>query len=220
MEEIVGGMVTALKTQSKSRSRVNVYLDGVFEFGLAKGVSSGLRIGQELSDEEIENLRRKDKEGGTFQRALRLISRRPRSEYELRANFNRHKVPDEVQEEVLSRLRDAEWVDDGQFAAFWVENRQQFRPRAARALRAELKLKGVSAETIDTALEGFDEEEAAYLAAQKGSRRWRTSTRKIFRQRLGAYLARRGFNYSTISSVLPRVWRETTGVENESEVVT
>jgi regulatory protein len=214
----VGGVVTALNTQSKSRTRVNVYLDGAFEFGLAKKLAYGLRIGQELSDEEIETLRRRDQEDGAFQRAMRLISRRPRSEYELRTNFNRHKVPDEVQDEVLFRLREADLVDDGKFAAFWVENRQHFRPRAARALRRELKLKGVLSETIDTVLEDFDEEEAAYLAAMKGSRRWRTSTWKIFRQRLGAYLARRGFNYSTISSVLPRVWRETTGVENESEV--
>lgn len=214
----MGGVITALKTQSKRRSRVNIYTDGAFEFGLAKKLAIGLQIGQELTDEEIENLKRKDQEEAAFHRAVRLISRRPRSEQELKANFNRHKVPGEIQETVLSRLREVELVDDGQFAAFWVENRRQFRPRAARALRAELKLKGVLSEVIDTVLVDFDEEEAAYQAAQKGSRRWRASTWEVFRQRLGAYLARRGFNYSTISSVLPRVWREITGVENESEV--
>jgi regulatory protein len=197
---------------------VNVYTDGAFEFGLARKLATGLQIGQELSDEEIENLKWKDKEDEAFLRAVRLISRRPRSEQELKTNFNRHKVPVEVQEAVLFRLREAELVDDGQFAAFWVENRRQFRPRAARALRAELKLKGVRSEVIDTVLEDFDEDEAAYRAAQKGSRRWRTSTWEVFRQRLGAYLERRGFYYSTISSVLPRVWREISDVENESEV--
>jgi hypothetical protein len=35
--------------------------------------------------------------------------------------------------------------------------------------------------------------------------------------RLGAYLNRRGFGYSIISSVVSRVWRETADCEAESE---
>jgi regulatory protein len=215
----VADVITALKLQSKNRNRVGIYLDGEYCFSLNKILAAGLRVGQRLSDDQIEGLKRQDLEEQTYQRAIRLLGRRSRSEYELRSNFIRHKVPDEVQEAVINRLEEVGLVDDRAFTDAWIENRRLFRPRGVRALRAELRQKGVSSEIIEVALQDFDDEQAAYQAAVKGARRLKGISWDIFRQRLGAYLARRGFDYSTISSVVSRVWRETTGVGDESEVV-
>lgn len=211
--------ITAIKLQSKNRNQVNIFLDGVYNFGLTKILSAGLKIGQELSSGDIAMLRRKDSEERAYKRAIRLIERRLRSEQELHLSFEGHKVPSEVQDAVLARLREMGLVDDKAFADGWVENRQQFRPRGKLALKTELRQKGVAKEVIEAALQGYDEENAAYDAAVKGSRRWRGSSLEIFRQRLGAYLARRGFDYSIITPVVIRVWDEIAGAEDESEVL-
>jgi regulatory protein len=211
-------VITALKQQSKNRNRVNVYLDGVYQFSIARVLAESLQIGEAYSDEQITELKQRDLEEVSYRHALRLISRRPRSEFELRRNFVRREVPVEIQDKILLRMREADLVDDLAFARAWVENRLAFRPRSARTLKDELRKKGVPREAIETALEDYDDERAAYQAAQKAARRWRASDWEEFRQRVGAYLARRGFVYSLISPVVARVWRETTGCEEESEV--
>jgi regulatory protein len=214
----MAGVITALKQQSRDHNRVNVFLDGAYQFSIAKSLAECLQIGEVCSDEQIKELKQRDLEEVNYRRAIRLISRRPRSEFELRRNFEQRRMPLEVQDKILLRLREADLVDDWAFARTWVENRLAFRPRSSRALKDELGEKGVPREAIEAALEDYDEEQAAYQAAQKAARRWRASNWEEFRQRVGAYLVRRGFVYSLISPVVARVWRETIGCEEESEV--
>jgi regulatory protein len=117
-------------------------------------------------------------------------------------------VAPEVQQAALEHLRRTRLVDDEAFAAAWVENREAFRPRSARALRAELRRKGVGEQEIASAVEGVDESEAAYRAAQRFARRAEGLTQEEFARRVGAQLGRRGFDWETIHAAVRRVWEE------------
>jgi regulatory protein len=216
--EGVQGVVSALRAQTRNRGRVNVYLDGHYAFALTHDLAAELQVGQELSATEVEALRRRDAEAKVYRSAVRMIGRRPRSERELRRAWDRRGVSPEIQDRILERLRKAGLVDDAAFARAWVENRSQFRPRSARALRYELRTKGVAPEFVDQALEGFDEQAAAYAVARRAARRAEDSSYHSFRRRVGGALKRRGFDYSTIRLVVQRVWTETTGNGEESEV--
>ncbi|HYO89510.1 MAG TPA: regulatory protein RecX, partial [Candidatus Limnocylindrales bacterium] len=100
----------------------------------------------------------------------------------------------------IERLRALGYLDDHAFAEFWVSNRRQFKPLSARALRYELRQKGIAAGIIDEVLQEQDEDEDAYHAAQAQLRRARSTDRAELRQKLMMFLARRGF--------APRVSRE------------
>ena len=78
------GTITALIAQKRNKDRVNVYLDGEFAFGLAAIEAIRLRQGQVLSDEEIEHLKALDEIERAHERALNLLSYRPRSAQEIR----------------------------------------------------------------------------------------------------------------------------------------
>jgi regulatory protein len=200
-------------------SRVRVYLDGEYVLSLARVLAAELSVGQSLSEQEVERLRERDAQEDAYQRALRLIGRRPRSEQELRDYYGRQRTPESVQEAALRRLRDAGLIDDAGFARFWVENRQAFRPKSAAALRAELRRKGVEADEVRTALEGVDEQAAAEQAARKGARRLEGAPREEFRRRLTGYLARRGFDTMIIRPLVERLWTESAEPDAESEDV-
>lgn len=202
------GKVTALKMEPKRRRRVQVYLDGELALTVAQSVADGLAVGDRLDAQACEQLAQREAEAGAMAQALRLISRRPRSERELRQAWDRRRVASSAQESALRRLQRLGQVDDGAFAAAWVENRGAFRPRSARALRSELRLKGVDEATIAQAIEGLDEADAAYRAAGRLARRAAGLPEQEFQRRLGDQLARRGFDWETIRAAVRRVWIE------------
>jgi regulatory protein len=198
----MAGTITALRFQKRNKYRVNVYIDGQFAFGLAAIEAARLRVGQTLSDDDVARLRMRDEVERAYERALNFLSYRPRSEAEVRRNLRKKNVEEEVVEEVTGRLTRAGLLNDQEFARYWVENRLQFNPRGARALRHELREKGVPASVITDALMDFDEEAAARKVAQAGARRLAHLEPRDFRRRLGGYLARRGFSYMVIGPLV------------------
>lgn len=200
--------VTALKAQKRNSNRINVYLDDEFAFGLSRFAAAWLQIGQKLSAEKIQELQDIDAQEVANQRALNFISYRVRSEAEVRKNLEKHDTPAEIIAEVLARLRKNGLVDDAQFALTWVENRSTFRPRGRRALAMELRQKGISDETIDEVLQDLDEDNLAYQAALKQSRKYGGLEWMAFRKKMSAFLARRGFNYGVAKPVIEQVWSE------------
>jgi regulatory protein len=139
---------------------------------------------------------------------LHFLSYRVRSSQEVRRKLREKKFSDTAIEAVMERLERVGLLDDETFARFWVENRETFKPRGARALRYELRQKGVSDDDIEAVLADLDEEDSAYRAAQQRIRRYQQVDEATFRKRMGAYLSRRGFNYAIIRDVLDRIWDE------------
>jgi regulatory protein len=206
----MSGQITALKVQARNPNRVNVFLDGEFAFGLERITAAWLHIGQVLSDEKITELKNRDEQEVVYQKALRLLEHRPRSEEEIHRKLVGKGISEEAIQHVIERLRRSNLVNDEQFAQAWVENRSTFRPRSRKALQFEMRQKGLSTPAIEQALATLeiDEEELAYQAALKQSRKLHHLEKFDFRHKLSAFLARRGFGYETIAPVVERIWNE------------
>jgi regulatory protein len=207
-DSIDGGKVTALKVQKHHPNRINVYLDNEFSFGLSRITAAWLKVGQELSPTKIAKLQAQDEREVAYVQALRFLDYRPRSRAEVRKNLEKHAIPPEVITDVFKRLERSGLVNDERFAQDWVTNRSEFRPRSRRALAYELRQRGLADTAIKKALEGINEETLAYQAAIKQARRYENLPARDFRNKLGSYLARRGFSYEIIKDVVARVWDE------------
>jgi len=209
--------ITALRLQKKNRRRVSVYLDGEYAFGLQSAIAAPLRVGQILSPDEIGQLRKRDSAEVAYHQVLNFLSYRSRSCAEIEGYLKRRKVAPEIIPLVVDRLTEAGLLDDKDFARYWVENREAFRPRGKRLLRSELRGKGVANAIIDQAIEGIDESEGAYRVARARARRLSQLDYQTFRRRLSGFLQRRGFDYGTVKETVTRVWQELqTAAENES----
>ncbi len=200
--------ITALTVQKRNPNRVNVYLNGEFAFGLARIVAAWLAVGQELTPEMIARLQAEDAGEAALQRAMRFISYRPRSSAEVIANLRKHETPEPVIELTLARLQANGMVNDQKFARLWVENRSEFHPRGAYALRQELKQKGLGEATIQQSLVDIDENVLALQAATQKVAKWRILDEQEFKKKLYGFLGRRGFSYETISQVVQKLWSE------------
>lgn len=193
MSEDRSHIITGLETQKRNVRRVNVQVDGEYAFSLSLDQAAKLHKGQALSDAEIVQLQGDDDVGRATDRALRYLAVRPRSEHEVRQSLRQKEVPPPVIDQALERLRTLGYVDDHAFAVFWASDRRQFKPLSARALRYELRQKGVSADIIDEVLREQDDSEEAYRAAQSQVRRVKSAGRRDLHQKLMMFLARRGF---------------------------
>ena len=195
-----------------------MYVDGVMRLAVSPQVAAGLSVGQPVDEILLAEIERRESVEAAVRRAGRLLSRRPRSEAELRTTLRRAGTSPEAVEAALDRLKGTGQIDDEVFVAAWLENRAAFRPRSALALRAELQRKGVAREVIDRALATFSEDDAALQAARRAARRWRGEAGMVWRQRLYGYLQRRGFGHETISAAVRRVAAESAAlIESEGE---
>ncbi|MBP9675418.1 MAG: RecX family transcriptional regulator [Anaerolineaceae bacterium] len=212
-------VITAIKVQKRNPQRVSIDLDGEYAFGLARMTAAWLKVGDVLSEERVVVLQREDAVEVAFQRALRLIGHRPRSEQEVsqrlaKLNFS----PDQV-EQVIAKLKASNLIEDEKFARMWVENRLEFHPRSLRLIRYELLHKGIAEEHIEQALqETEDEQDLARRAAVAYARRLENYENQVYRNRLSGYLARRGFSYGTIAPLVNELLAERELTRTETDI--
>lgn len=207
------GLITALELQRRRGGlRVNVFVDGSFSFSLEKELAARLWVGQPIEQLRTADLLREDEQARAMDAALVYFTQRPRSERELRDFLGRRETPPEVTESVVSRLGELDLVDDAAFARYWVENRQQHRPRGGRLLKLELRRKGIADELATEAVQASAEQEepvaAAYRAGQRKAQALSKLEPREFQNRLGQYLQRRGFDYEAVRTAVRQLAAE------------
>ena len=202
--------ITALKTSKRNEKQVNMFLDGKFAIRVDTevAVKKGLKIGQELSDDQIKGLTEDVSVARCLNAAYRFLSYRPRSEAEMKDRLHRRGFVDSQIEIVINKLKEQKLLDDTAFAQFWKENRDAFRPRSQRMTRMELRRKGVADEIIKEVTDDSNDMDSAYQAALKKAQRLSGEDYEVFRRRLGDYLKRRGFGYTVINQTVKRLWQE------------
>jgi regulatory protein len=202
--------ITAIETQVRRKDRRSIFIDGTFMVALKEDqvLEFGLFVGREVSQAEIEQWRAADEFQQTLDHALNFLTFRPRSREEVRRNLYGRRLPAALIDRVLAKLEDMRVLSDQQFAEFWVENREQFNPRGARALSAELRQKGVDRETIEAIIAPERDEERALAAAQKKLRGLANADYPTFRKQLGGFLLRRGFSYGVSGAVVRQLWEQ------------
>lgn len=211
MRSSMAGTITRLAFQQHAADRVNVYLDGRFALALPATEAARLRVGQFLDEGAIEHLQALDAGEKAYDRAIRFLGYRPRSRAEVRRHLSRGGVDPKLIDATLARLTEQGYLDDAEFARYWVENRQQFRPKGTQALRQELRQRGVEGTVIESALAGVDPAESAYEAARARAQRLTVLAQAdpvAFRRKLSDFLLRRGFAYEVVGEVVTRLLQE------------
>jgi len=136
--------------------------------------------------------------------AVRYLEARPRSTSEVRRRLLIRGYRGDLVDGCLERLLELGVLDDEAFARTWVESRDRARPRGERALRSELRGKGIDRQVVDEILEtravkqpAADAEAARRVLERHASSLARVADPRARRQRAYALLARSGFDSDT-----------------------
>ncbi len=231
--------ITELKQGVKNPNRVNVFVDGKYEFSLdvTQVVDFKIKVGMEISPEQLLEFKKASEFGKLYQRALEWVLTRPRSERETRDYLNKKvrslssgalrgvspsltpsemasDLPDkaiarldsvgremssedisDLPDTIIDKLASRGYLNDFEFAKWYVENRFVKKGVSQKRLKMELVKKGVSAEIIDEVIGGRDDaEEILKIIAKKRA--------KYDDEKLTAYLCRQGFPYQLVNELV------------------
>lgn len=209
--------VSDIKSAVKDPNRANIFINGKYRLSLnlSQVLDLGVKIGLEVSEDQLSAWEEASQFGKIYARTLEYCLMRPRSTGEVRDYLwrktraqayktrkgeikQREGISKELAEQVLQKMIAKKYVNDEEFARWWVENRFLKKGVSARRLRQDLRGKGVSVEIIERVLQESsrqDETELAKILTKKAKK-------YSDPQKLMAYLVRQGFSYDDVKQAV------------------
>jgi len=189
-------IVTKLTSQKKGEF-INLYVDEEFWCGLSLNqvASWRLRKGQELSVEQLQQLRAEVEASKAYNAAIRYLALRIRSTREI-CDYLRRKGFDALIDDTVLRLTEEGYLNDEDFARRWANMRRDML-KSPRAIEGELLRKGISKDTIRVVVsdQGVDSTIQELIAKKNRHRTYD-------REQMMRYLVGRGFTYSQVKTHL------------------
>ncbi len=201
--------ITGLVALRGVKGRVRVYIDGEHAVTVAQknAARMGLRVGQDADREAVMQVVSEDEKTRAQRSALYYLGRAERSRAQVVRYLEAREYAPEIVNSVMDKVDAYGYVDDARYARMLVEDRARLRGKSRRAVRQEMREKGLDAATIEEAMALYgdrEEMENAMRIARKYYQRNR-GDREGFERKAGAALYRRGYDWEVIRDALRAV---------------
>ena len=148
-----------------------------------------------------------DSDEKALQISLRFLTRRSRSEEEVRRCLEEAGADEQIVRRTLETLRSLNYIDDESFARRWVLDRAQTKFYGRKRIEQELRAKGIAEALFHQALrDTFEETNEKENARKILTRRYSGQDLRDpkTRRRAAAFLERRGYSAQIVSDLLAR----------------
>ncbi len=200
--------VTKLEPYPKGKGRVSVYLNDKFAFVLYKGELSqyGIEEGTQINDELYERILDETLIPRAKKRGMNLLMNMDRTEADMRRKLGDGGYPAEAVDAAIDFLISFHYIDDLRYAGEYIRFKSSSMSR--RQMSVKLSEKGVDKDIIEKAFLQFEEESGSdpeeterQLVQKLVAKRHPEGVENLDnteKQKLRAYLFRKGFSMSAI----------------------
>lgn len=197
-------IITELKQVGKSE-KYKLFLNDeyVCDLSLETIYKNALREGVEVGNQQLEEMKFESDKFFALTAGTNLISKSVKTKKQLMESLAKKGFNKEVQAYVADKLEGYGYINDLQFAINFVESAKKTNGKLV--IKQKLFQKGVSAENIEKALEGLQQEDEACKLAFKFMKNKEKSQEA--KQKLYRYLLSKGFDYSEISSAVSKIFK-------------
>ncbi len=201
--------ITDIQPQKTHKTKVNIFLDHAFAFGMFSkdAAALGLCIDLELSQKQIDHIKQTVILQSAKESALSLLSRRDYTRKMMWDKLIQKQIPGDVADQVIAFLEEYHYLNDEAYVTRYVKYHGETRGK--HRLRQELIQKGVREELIDTALSDLHQEDNLSLMMEKKLRTLPEGYDAKAVQRLKNFFLRRGFSYDEINTCFRKLTAET-----------
>lgn len=196
--------ITSIKQQERLKGRYSIYVDDKYSFSLSADalLAEKLANGQEIDAQQLKAYKKLSADDKAYNLTLAYVARRLRSHWELTDYFRRKGYDEALSAEILNKLESLGLIDDLRFARAWVNDRRLLKAVSKRRLIQELRQKRIADDVIQRVI-GEDETDERETLRELIERK-RKQTKYHDNLKLMQYLARQGFNYDDIKSMLQK----------------
>lgn len=147
--------IVEIRPQVRNPQRSTIIFDDGSVFGISEDVfiSHRFKVGDEIDDIRFDKIFLDELRSKVFNSAVRLLSFRMRSVHELRGRLKEKKYPDDLIEDVLSKLINMKYLNDKEFAVAFANDKVNNKKIGPIALRKEFIPHKLEHETIEAAIE-------------------------------------------------------------------
>ena len=146
-----------------------------------------------------------------YQLSIRYLAPRARSVHEMRLYLEKKGFSQEAIDNTVIKLEKENLLNDKEFAAMFVEQRERFKPKSKFAIGYELRQKGIGVDTIESCVMDIDEYASALSAVKNKIKLWHSYDDDKFKNKIMNYLKNRGFSYevsiATFNELLPEKYK-------------
>ncbi len=199
-------MAYATITRGTSRHNYTVVADDGSSFLIPTSIGKSLSLstGQQLTQQQFEQLKEKVALIVTREKALELLSRREHGEYELYSKLLQKGFDKEIIQQVLTQLKKENLLSDYRYASSLIRSRQKSNPEGVGMLRLRLRSKRVNPEAIERAIEEWSSDDDNYnLAIKRAVEKYLRKNRD--REKLLLALMKKGFSRRELLEVLQEI---------------
>ena len=146
-------IITKVSSQ-KRPGRYNIFLDGKYSFSATEQTVAEFVLlkGQELSAEQIVEIKQFDQDAKATNIATNYLSYEPRTVFEVLQYLNKHGIDNESAQAAVSQLTEMGFLDDAKYAQLLVRQNLRIGTDGPLSVSNKLKQKGIDPEIIDNNL--------------------------------------------------------------------
>lgn len=170
----------------------SVHEDLLIKFRLLKG--------REIEEDELKQIILEDSHHRAYILALAHLGARPRTEKEILRYLARKELDEQAAQKAIERLKKEGLVNDPVYAELYAAQRMRSQLKGRRLLQQELQQRGIKRDTAKEAAAKLNEESETEIAIRAALKKWPyiKGEERERKQKLAAFLLRRGFPTSTV----------------------
>lgn len=197
--------ITDIQPQVKNQSRLSVFIDGKFAFGIDKNdcLFMGLKIGDTLTQERYNYIIDNAVYTNAYKKADRFIGFKMRTEKEVRDKLKEEEYSNDIIERVISSMIKYKYIDDEAYAQMYANDCRSIKKWGPQRIKIELYKRGVNTSAIENALQNLNIEDTDEIIKNLLEKRIKDTPIDLKeKQKHFNFLLRRGFNSDDIKRAL------------------
>lgn len=194
--------ITSIKIQEKNKERCSIFIDNEYSFSLPLEIvySSNIKVGQDISQDKINELTSLGDNSQALSKAIAYVSKNLKTKKQVKDYLSKKGYNPQTVYGVIDKLREYKYIDDVEFAKRYIES--CYVKEGKKLLEYKLMTKGVSKDNIELAysLVNVDTKESCANLAEKylkNKEKSPDSYKKAFR-----YLLSKGYSYEEVESAI------------------
>jgi regulatory protein len=210
-------LISAVAPQKKKKDRYNIYIDGEYAASLGAEACAvfGIRAGAEIAPDKLHDAVREDNRRYAFDSAIAMLARKRYARAEIVSRLTEKGIDSDAIDTAIDMLAGYGYIDDAAYANDYVESAITAGRYGRKVVAYKLRQKGVDDDIVDSAMAAYTDDIEHDIAARQVSALraqhtgghsaeagLRRGLQNDARQKIYATLARRGFSYDIISSLL------------------